>query len=238
MSRMKAFLLGCVWLLSGVAGAVTDQDIETKFAAMADYQPAAGEAYSEDAFAAYLKDLVADLCIQDEEIDHLEALTPLFLYHPDTRKRMLSRLDELLKEKDVAGARAAEMALALRVRGSSPEAMADVVKETLGHPGIGDSIRAGRASDLFTILRGLPPEALEPNAEAIALLGEHFDATMSRRALVISSDFLVVVRGLEGGLGKQRVREIHAHFNRLMAGASSVETKKTDMQDVNGVVNQ
>lgn len=238
MRWMRTFLLGCIGLLSVVAGAVTDQEIDARFTAMAEYQPPVGEAYTEEGFAEFLKNLVADICVRHEEIGHLERLTPLFLYHPDTRARMLSRLDELRKEPNSAGARAAAMALVLRVRDSEPESMAGVVKDTLSHPGLGESIRAGRASDLFIVLRGLPPEALRPNAEAIALLGQHFDASMSRRALAISTDFLVVLESLESVLGEPRIEEVQARFTELLAGDSPEESKKTDMQDADGVVNQ
>lgn len=237
MSGRHAWLWSWFWLLAVAVGAVTDPDIEAKFAAMAEYQAPPGEAYSEEAFAGFLRDLVADVCLEGEGMDHLERLTPLFLYHPDTRKRMLARLDELRANPGMEGARAAEMALVLRVRDASPEVMAGVVQETLRHPGMGDCIRAGTASDLFSILRGLPLKALEPNAEAIAALVTHFDASMTRRALAISSDFLVVVRELQGVLGEPRVNEIQQRYKKLLDGAASEAIKKTHMQDAEGVVN-
>jgi hypothetical protein len=246
MARLHGYLgvlLGV--LITGLsARGITDQEIEAKFSAMADYQPAPGEAFTEAGFADFLKALVADIRLDDVGIAQLESLTPLFLYHPDTRRRMVVRLEELREDPGVAGARASVMRMALRARGSSPSEIAGVVRETLAHAGMGDSIRAGHASDLFSVLRGLPPEALAPNAEAIAALGREFDASMSRRALAICSDYPVVVGRLAPVLGEERTSRILDRHATLFAAAGSPMqedsgcAEKTDMQEGTGVVHQ
>lgn len=186
-------VLVCAPGWAGTAPAVTDAEIEARIEAMGRYDEVQSEPFSEEAFAEYLRGLVEDIPVEELNLNQVERIAPLYLYHPECRERMIVQLGALEREPGLGGARASVIRLILGVRDAPPGRAAEALGRTLSHKGIPRLVESGRGSDLFSLLRVLPAEALRPHAEKVAGLADGFSADMPARAWAASFDYLDVL---------------------------------------------
>jgi hypothetical protein len=182
--------------LAGWAGAtwgITDAEIEARIEAMSRYHEVQSEPYSEDAFGEFLRRLVEDVPVDELTIRQIERIAPLYLYHPDTRTRMIRRLRVLEADPGLGGARAAVMRLILSVRDAPPDRAAEALGQVLSHYGIPRLVEAGLGSDLIGVLRVLPTDALRPHTRAVAAIAEAFPAAMPPQVWASSLEYLEVL---------------------------------------------
>lgn len=203
------------------ANTVSDADIEARYEAMGRYHEVQTGPYREEAFAVFLRDLVADLPVEGMSMTQVERVAPLFLYHPESRRRLLGRVGELEGEGDETGARAAVMRLILSTRDVEPERLAALVEAVVAHPGVPSLIRSGRGSDLFQILMVLPREIVSPAADGIAAWVDSWTGIRSPSALASGLTYRDLLTHVESSLAPDRRAGVRRRAEQAIARASA-----------------